>query len=127
MGKYLTAESILSADDFEYAEVDCPEWGGAVRVRSLSGGQRSIITGRVRDKETEDLEELLTVMGTVNEDGVRIFTSKDIDALKKKSNAPIARIAKKIMEISGIGNTAAAVDEAKKNSALTKNDDSSFD
>ena len=127
MGKYLTAESILSADDFRYADVDCPEWGGMVRVRSLSGGQRSVITQRVQDKELEDLEETLTVMGCVNEDGERIFTNKDIEKLKKKSNTPIARIAKKIMELSGIGNAGEAVENAKKNSAATTSDDSLYD
>ena len=38
--QYLSADNILNADDFAYAEVDCPEWGGTVRIRSLSGGQR---------------------------------------------------------------------------------------
>ncbi len=127
MGKYLTADAILAAEDFNYADVDCPEWGGAVRVRSLSGGQRSVITQRVQAKETDELEELLTVMGVVDEDGNRIFTNKDIDLLKKKSNTPISRIAKKIMEISGIGNVDEAVNEAKKNSALKMSDDSSLD
>ena len=62
MSKYLTAETILNAEDFRYEDVECPEWGGTVRVRSLSGGQRSVITQRVQDKATEDLEELLVVM-----------------------------------------------------------------
>ncbi|MBQ6480528.1 MAG: hypothetical protein IJI45_05375 [Anaerolineaceae bacterium] len=127
MGKYLTADAIFAAEDFNYADVECPEWGGTVRVRSLSGGQRSVITQRVQVKETEELEELLTVMGVVNEDGARIFTNKDIEALKKKSNAPISRIAKKIMEISGIGNADEAVNEAKKNSQQILSDNSSLD
>lgn len=127
MSKYLTAETILSADDFRYEDVECPEWGGTVRVRSLSGGQRSVITQRVQDKETEDLEELLTVMGCVDETGNRIFTNKDIEKLQKKSNAPISRISKKIMELSGIGNAGEAVEDAKKNSAEMMNDDSRFD
>lgn len=125
--KYLNAESILAAEDFCYADVECPEWGGVVRVRSLSGGQRSLITQRVQAQDTDELEELLTVMGVVDEDGNRIFTNKDIDLLKKKSNTPISRIAKKIMKISGIGNAGEAVEEAKKNSSLTMKDDSSFD
>ena len=127
MSKFLTAESILKDEDFSYAELEIPEWGGSVRLRSLSGGQRSIINQRVQARDLENLEEMLTVMGCVDEDGNRIFTNKDIDALKKKSNAPITRIAKKIMEISGIGTETAAVDEAKKNSALMMKDDSSFD
>lgn len=127
MGKYLTAEAILAAEDFKYADVECPEWGGSVRVRSLSGGQRSLITQRVKENNNEDLEELLTVMGTVDEDGNRIFTNKDIEALRKKSNMPISRIAKMIMEISGIGSEAKKADEAKKNSLEMMSDDSSFD
>lgn len=127
MSKYLTAESILNAEDFRYEDVECPEWGGTVRVRSLSGGQRSVITQRVQDKATEDLEELLVVMGCVDETGNRIFTNKDIDKLKKKSNTPISRISKKIMELSGIGNAGEMVEDAKKNSAEMMNDDSRFD
>lgn len=127
MSKYLTAETILNAEDFRYEDVECPEWGGTVRVRSLSGGQRSVITQRVQDKATEDLEELLVVMGCVDETGNRIFTNKDIDKLKKKSNTPISRISKKIMELSGIGNAVEMVEDAKKNSAEMMNDDSRFD
>lgn len=127
MSKYLTAETILNAEDFRYEDVECPEWGGTVRVRSLSGGQRSVITQRAQDKATEDLEELLVVMGCVDETGNRIFTNKDIDKLKKKSNTPISRISKKIMKLSGIGNAGEMVEDAKKNSAEMMNDDSRFD
>ncbi len=127
MSKYLSVESILSAEDFQYADVEIPEWGGTVRVRSLSGGQRSVITQKVQARETDDLEELLVVMACVNEDGNRIFTNQDIPALKKKSNAAISRIAKKVMEVSGIGAEQAAVDAAKKNSLGTMSDDSLFD
>ena len=125
MSKYLTAESNLAADDFQYADVDCPEWGGVVRVRSLSGGQRSVITQRIQSKDTENLEELLVIMGCVDENGNRIFTNAHMDALKKKSNSPIQRISKKIMELSGIGTAEEKLKEAKKNSDL--NDDSSYD
>ena len=127
MGKYLSAESILNADDFRYEDVDCPEWGGTVRVRSLSGGQRSIITQKVQDKELEELEELLVVRGCVDENGERIFTNKDIEKLKKKANTPIARISRKIMGLSGIGNAVEAVEDAKKNSSTMTSDDSLFD
>ena len=127
MGKYLNAESILAAEDFKYAEVECPEWGGTVRVRSLSGGQRAQITQRVNDKQLDELDELLAVMACVDEDGSRIFTNKDIAALKKKSAAVVTRIAKKALEISGIGNENGEIENAKKNSAEIQNEDSSLD
>lgn len=127
MGKYLSVDAILAAEDFNYTDVECPEWGGSVRVRSLSGGQRSVITQRVQDKNLDDMEELLVIMACVDEDGNRIFTNKDLAALKKKSAAVISRIAKKIMELSGIGNENDKVNAAKKNSETAESGDLSFD
>ena len=37
MSRSLTAEEILSTDDRKVERVACPEWGGHVHVRSLSG------------------------------------------------------------------------------------------
>ena len=64
-------------------------------------------------------------MGCVDENGNRIFTNAHMDALKKKSNSPIQRISKKIMELSGIGTADEKLKEAKKNS--DPSDDSSYD
>ncbi len=47
--------------------------------------------------------------------------------LKKKSSAAISRIARKAMEISGIGAEQASVEGAKKNSSEMMKDDSFFD
>ena len=126
MSKYLNAESILAAEDFMFAEVDVPEWGGKVRVRSLSGSQRTMIKKAVENKDTDDLEELITVMSVVDDDGKRILQRKQIPQLKEKSTAPISRIAQKVMEISGISNPEMAIEEAKKN-FNDMNEDSAID
>ena len=36
----LTRSQILEAKDRDYETIDCPEWGGEVRLRSISGTQR---------------------------------------------------------------------------------------
>ena len=126
MGKYLTAESILAAEDFQYAEVDCPEWGGSVRVRSLSGGQRAVLK-KAMDENDSTIDELLVVMCTVDEDGKRIFDKKMVEQLSKKNTNVISRIAIRILEISGMRDREQAVKDAEKNFGKTENDDSSFD
>lgn len=111
---YLDARSVLSADDFQYADVDCPEWGGSVRVRGLTAGERSSVARKIKENNQQDLEVSVVIYGTVDENGDRLFTKNDRDQLKQKSNNVINRIAKRILELSGGDEDGAA--EAQKNS-----------
>jgi hypothetical protein len=115
MGKnYLDARSVLSAEDFQYADVDCPEWGGPVRVRGLTAGERSYIARKIKENNQQDLEVSVVIYGTVDENGDRLFSKTDRDQLKQKSNNVINRIAKRILELSGGDEDSAA--ETQKNS-----------
>lgn len=98
---YLDARSVLCAEDFQYADVDCPEWGGSVRVRGLTAGERANIALKVKNNNQQDLEVSIVIYGTVDMNGDRIFTKNDRDALKQKSNNVINRIARKILELTG--------------------------
>lgn len=111
---YLDARSVLSADDFLYADVDCPEWGGSVRVRGLTAGERSSVARKVKANDQQDLEVSVVIFGTVDQNGDRLFTKNDRDQLKQKSNAVINRIARKILELSGGDEDSVA--ETQKNS-----------
>jgi len=126
MGKYLTANAILQAEDFMYDEVECPEWDGVVRIRSLSGAQRITLKKAV-DAGNDNVDEMLCVMAIVDEDGNRIFEQKQIAELSRKNTQAISRVAIRVLEISGLRNPAKAVQDAEKNSGMTKSDDSSFD
>ena len=126
MGKYLTAESILQSDDFTFADVDVPEWGGTVRIRSMSGAQRATLR-KALEAGTETGDEMVCVMCIVDEDGNRIFNSSQIEALRKKNTNAITRIAMRALEISGMRNPQKAVEDAEKNSDGTENGDLSFD
>ncbi len=37
---YLTKDSILKSEDRKYQDIEIPEWGGTVRVQSLTGAER---------------------------------------------------------------------------------------
>lgn len=127
MKNYLnTAASILQAEDFVYDEVDCPEWDGTVRIRSLSGAQRVVLKKAI-DAERDDVDETLCVMAIVDEDGNRILKREQIAELSKKNTAVLTRIAIRVLEISGMRNRKKAIEDAEKNSEETESDDSSFD
>ena len=111
---FLTKSAILASDDFQYASVPCPEWGGDIRARGLTAAEQAKIARMVNEKKTDDIAVVVTIMGVVNEDGERIFDSSDKDALKARSYAVLDRIAKKILELSGSGD-ADSIEEARKN------------
>lgn len=110
----LNRSAILSVDDFKYATVPCPEWGGEIRVRGLTAAEQATIARKVNDKKTDDIAVVVAIMGIVDGDGNRVFEVSDKDALKGRSYAVLDRIAKKILELSGSGD-AEGIEEARKN------------
>jgi hypothetical protein len=104
MGYITSANEILAKDDFTYEEIDVPEWGGTLRLRSLSGAQRTIITARAqKNRATGDgLYEQLIIMSAVDEDGKLIFDEKQhLEMMKSRNSAVTKRIGEKVLEISG--------------------------
>lgn len=42
----LTREAILAAQDLKSEDVDVPEWGGSIRIRTMTGAERDkLLTG----------------------------------------------------------------------------------
>ena len=111
---FLTKNAILSADDFEYATVSCPEWGGDVRVRGLTAADQAYIAKLSNQDKKEALTLTVFIRGVVGEDGERIFSASDKDDLKGRSFAVIERVAKKIIELTSPGD-ADSVENLKKN------------
>lgn len=110
----LTKASVLSVDDFSYAIVPCPEWGGDMRVRGLTAAEQAAISKKVNAKNTDDIAVVVALMGCVDSNGDRFFDQSDKDALKGKSYAVVDRLAKKILELSGSGDPD-AIENARKN------------
>src|SRR5258707_11983730 len=46
---HLSRDAILEAKDREVVEVDCPEWGGSVLVRGMSGKERDMFEMSLQD------------------------------------------------------------------------------
>lgn len=117
---YLSRDAILGADDVQAEDVDVPEWGGAVRVRGMSGAQRDAFEAsliqqpqrngkRPQQVSMENIRAKLCAWCIVNDGGERLFTDDDIAALGAKSGAALSRVFDVAMRLSGM--SAGDVDE----------------
>lgn len=96
---YLSAEAIFAADDTEYDEVDCPEWGGTVRIKSITGTARDAFEESLRDGKGKDakvnlrnMRARLISLCAVDENGRRIFTKEQVGKLGAKNAKPLDRL-----------------------------------
>jgi hypothetical protein len=116
----LTREQILSADDLPTQDVDVPEWGGSVTVRSMTGAERDAFEAGLMVEEGEDeknrlnnLRARLCSLCIVDDDGVPLFSPEDVEALGKKSAAALDRVFTKAQTLNGLG--AKDVEDLAKN------------
>jgi len=121
MSKYLTREAILGVSDLPTEDVPVPEWGGVVRVRTLTGAERDAFEGSIVEKrgkkmvvKSDNMRARLVALAVVDEDGNRLFTDADVIALGKKSGAALARVFQVAQHLSGL--TEDDVEELEKNS-----------
>ena len=105
----LSRDAILAADDREYEVVPCPEWGGEVRLRSLTGAERdayeqSLVQtrGKSREMNLRNARAKLVALCAVDENGNRLFTDADVNALGKKNAKPLDRLFDVARRLSGL-------------------------
>lgn len=114
MTKMIGRSEILAADDLKDRVVEVPEWGGAVRIKAMSGVERdrfekmAIARKRGDTIENEGLRAELLAMTLVDDDGVLLFTADDIAELNKKSGQVLDRLATIAGEVNGLGADGAA-------------------
>lgn len=93
----LTKEAILAATDLKFEEVEVPEWGGTVRVRSMTGADRdafeqAILDARDAGGKLPNVRARLVAAALVDDAGVNLFTQADIEALGAKSIKALDRV-----------------------------------
>jgi hypothetical protein len=105
----LTRDQIIAADDREFDTVDVPEWGGTVRLSSITGGQRDeyeagLIDERGKDRRMNlrNARAKLLVLCIVDETGAPMFTREDIGRLSRKNAKPIDRLFDRCRELCGL-------------------------
>lgn len=128
--KTLNRDAILAAQDLKTQRVNVPEWGGEVIVRTMTGVERDELEGIMAMQSTKatpaerlrNFRALTVALCTVDEQGNRLFTLEDVEALGKKSTASLTRIFTVAQVLSAL--TEAAVEELVKNSGPSPRGDS---
>lgn len=92
----LTKEQILQQDDLKSEIVNVPEWGGEVRVCTMSGFARdrfeSSITSKTGVMDMKNVRAKLAAATIVDENGNLLFDENDITKLGNKSCAALDRV-----------------------------------
>ena len=109
----LTREQILGSDDLPREEVDVPEWGGKVQVRTMTGTDRDAFEASLVDKDGkfENVRARLVALTLCDKTGARLFNDSDIQVLGGKSAKALDRVFSVAQRMNGIG--ADQVDAAK--------------
>lgn len=95
----LGKNEILTADDLKTQDVSVPEWGGEVRIKTLTGAERdqyeadSVRTNKgKREVNMSNMRARLIAMCAVDEQGQLLFTRADVMKLGQKSAAALERV-----------------------------------
>jgi hypothetical protein len=104
----LSKEAIFAADDHKYEIVPVPEWGGEVRMRSLTGTERDAyedsLTQQVGNKQVVNARNArakLVALSAINEDGTPLFDKADVIKLGSKNSAALQRLFDAACKLSG--------------------------
>jgi hypothetical protein len=106
---YLNRDAILGADDAEFRDVEVPEWGGQVRIRSITGAQRDAFEASLRegkgknaDVNLRNMRAKLIILCAVDEAGRKLFTTEDLRKLGSKNARPLDRLFDACTEMIGM-------------------------
>ncbi len=103
------AASILDLPDLTSEEVEVPEWGFRLRVRSLTGTERdafeaSLLQTRGKDREINlrNMRAKLVVQSVRKADDSRVFSDAQVEALGRKNAAALQRVFRVAQRLSGL-------------------------
>jgi hypothetical protein len=108
----LKREAILATNDVETRDVEVIEWGGAVRVRSMTVAERNEFSVRAVKENNISVGTWLVSLLAVDEDGNPVFKTEDVAALEKKNAKALDRLVNTILDLNKVDEK--KVDEAEK-------------
>jgi hypothetical protein len=108
----LKREAILATNDVETRDVEVTEWGGAVRVRSMTVAERNEFSVRAVKENNISVGTWLVSLLAVDEDGNPVFKPEDVAALEKKNAKALDRLVNTILDLNKVDEK--KVDEAEK-------------
>lgn len=108
---YVTVDGVLAAHDLVEEDIAVPEWGGKVRIRSLTVEQQDEYRTKatVNDEVDQKLASGYLFLTSVIRPR---FTADRLEQLRKKAAAPFNRVIKRCLAINGLSEE--AVPEAER-------------
>ena len=91
----LSKDDIFKADDLPTKDIDIPEWGGTLTIRTLTGAERDQFESAFVNQDQIDIRGLkarLIQLTVQNGDGQPMFTKADLQKINSKSASVIDRI-----------------------------------
>jgi hypothetical protein len=112
MADILTRDAILTVDDRRFVEVPIPEWGGTVRLSSLTAAQL-LEYHEIVKKPGGDHVAWLLVASLVDAAGERLLGPEHAAKLQEKSPAVVLRLYHEAAKLNVL--TAEAAEEQRGN------------
>jgi hypothetical protein len=105
----LSKEAIFAQNDQTHEDVEVPEWGGTVRIRSLTGEERDAYeasmvqqVGKKAKANLRNMRAKLVAMSAINEDGTQQFDQADVMRLGQSNAAALDRLFEAAQRLSGL-------------------------
>lgn len=109
----LSKQDILGCNDIPTELVEVPEWGGHVKVRGMTAGERDRFDDMIRTQGLAALRATMAANGIIDEDGKRLFTDIEVNKLAEKSAEALDRVVEVVSRLSGLTPEDAEYLEAK--------------
>lgn len=112
-----SADDILSTDDYQFIEIDVPEWNTEVTLRSLTAEEAMDMNERFDSEKGRRGSNLILVQLSIirhksrEKEGDFLFTPEQMPALKRKSLKAISRIANAALKLNGMDKQSRAREE----------------
>lgn len=100
-GHILSLDELVAADDSTYETVEVPEWGGSVRLRSLTKQQQYDIRRQAMVGGEVDVTrvELLALLACMEEPKL---SEEHIGVLQEKNAMVVNRLLKRVARLAGL-------------------------
>jgi hypothetical protein len=113
----LSKNQILAAADHKTEDMEVKEWGGIVRISTMSASDRDKWeqdTYGGEKPKVEDFRARFVALCLVDEKGTRLFTDKEVAQLGAKSAAALDRVFRAAQKLNALGEQ--EVEALEKNS-----------
>lgn len=98
----LGASDIVGKEDFEYREVEVPEWGGMVRLRVISAAEAIQFTEFVKGESKKNAMLKIVALCLCDANGKRLFDDSKLQTLGSKNLKVLMRLQTESLELNGM-------------------------